>query len=60
MPHEYRAILDAPAELLVKAAPLMAAMVIAIVAGIGWLAFRHRKLRPTRRPDARAKSRKKR
>ena len=60
MPHEYRAILDAPADLLAKAAPLMAAMVIVIVAGIGWLAFRHRKLRRTHRPDAREKPRKKR
>jgi hypothetical protein len=60
MPHEYKAILDAPPELLAKAAPLMAAMVILIIAGISWLAFRHRKLRRTRRPDARVKPRKKR
>lgn len=60
MPHEYRAILDAPAKLLFKAAPLMLAMVVVVVAGIGWLAFRHRKLRRTRRPVARVKSRKKR
>jgi hypothetical protein len=60
MPHEYKAILDAPPELLARAAPLMAVMVIMIILGVGWLAFRHRKLRHERRHYTPRKPRKKR
>lgn len=49
MPHEFKAIMDAPPELLARVAPLMAVMFVAIIGGIGWLAFRNRKLRHERR-----------
>jgi putative exporter of polyketide antibiotics len=59
MPHEFKAILDAPPELLAKVAPLMVVMVAAIIVGIGWLAFRQRKLRQNRRHFTPNKPRKK-
>jgi hypothetical protein len=49
MPREFKAIMDAPPELLARVAALMAVMFVAIVGGIGWLAFRNRKLRQKRR-----------
>lgn len=49
MPHEFKAILDAPPELLASVAPVMAVMVVVIILGVGWLAFRNRKLRLERR-----------
>lgn len=49
MPHEFKAILDAPPALLASVGPLMVAMVVIIVCGVGGLAWRHRKLRHARR-----------
>jgi hypothetical protein len=60
MPHQFKAILDAPPALLASVAPLMVLMVVVIILGIGWLAFRHRKLRHERRHYTPKKPRKKR
>jgi hypothetical protein len=60
MPHQFKAILDAPPELLAKVAPFIVVMVAAIIVGVGWLAFRHRKLRQNRRHYTPNKHRKKR
>lgn len=60
MPHEFRAILDAPPKLLASVGPLKVAMVIIIVGGIAWVAWRHRTLHRARRHPPAKKKRKKR
>lgn len=60
MPHELRAILGAPPDLIAKVAPLMAVMIILIICGMGWLIWRNRKLRHERRHYTPKKPRKKR
>ena len=60
MPHEFKAILNPPPELLVSLAPLMAVMFVVIILGVSWLAFRNRKLRLERRHYTPKKPRKKR
>ena len=60
MPHEFKAILDAPPELLASIAPLIAVMFVVFILGVGWLAFRNRKLRLDRRHYTPKKPRKKR
>jgi len=60
MPHEFKAILNAPPELLLSLAPLMAVMFVVIILGVSWLAFRNRKLRLERRHYTPKKTRKKR
>jgi len=60
MSHEFKAILDAPPALLTSVGPLMVVMVIIIVCGLGWLAWRHRTLHHARRHYPPKKPRKKR
>ena len=60
MPHEFKAILNAPPELLLSLAPLMAVMFVVIILGVSWLAFRNRKLLLERRHYTPKKTRKKR
>lgn len=59
MSHQFKAIMDAPPELLASVAPRMAVMVVVIILGVGWLAFRNRKLRLERRHYPLKKPRKK-